>query len=70
MIQEEIKKHWMKSGAICYFSDIEKGVDAEGWYSNERNGRWLPLQPSVIRLMDFRNDNTECRPKSLNTDTL
>jgi len=48
-----------------YFTQIEKGIDSNGWYSNERNDGWLPLQQHEINQLDFRNNNREFRPKSL-----
>lgn len=48
-----------------YFTEYQKGIDSDGWYSNKRNDKWLPIQPHQMSLFDFRNDNKELRPKSL-----
>lgn len=48
-----------------YFTDYQKGIDTDGWYSNERNDKWLPILPHQIPLFEFRNGNKELRPKSL-----
>ena len=48
------------------FHQIEKGVDNDGWYSNERNDAWLPM--AAIKdwsQVEFRNNMTEFRPKCL-----
>lgn len=65
MEQAKIREAW-ESVLKVHFHLIEKGINSEGWYSNERNDQWLPLQSSDMHLYDFRNDNTEVRPKSLN----
>lgn len=65
MEKAKIREAW-ESVLKIHFHLIEKGVDSEGWYSNQRNDQWLPLQGDDMKLYDFRNDNTEVRPKSLN----
>ena len=61
---EKIESEYTKIFKNLYFTDYQKGIDEEGWYSNERNDRWLPILQE-IPLFDFRNNNTEIRPKSL-----
>lgn len=63
--QEAIKAGWAKVLRVK-FSQVEKGIDEEGWYSNERNGDWLPHFGFISGMVDFRLNNTEIRPKSLN----
>lgn len=65
MNKELIESTYSKILNNMYFTEYEKGIDQEGWYSNERNDKWLPLSPNQTKLFDFRNDNTEIRPKSL-----
>lgn len=48
------------------FQLIKKGIDEGGWYSNERNDEWFPLNHMNYSKVDFRNNYTEFRPKSLN----
>jgi hypothetical protein len=59
-----IKEHWEKVLRVKY-SLIEKGIDHDGWYSNQRNGEWFPLMGQDMNLYDFKNDKTEVRPKSI-----
>jgi len=65
-MKKEIKESWEK---VLRFplKTVEKGIDEEGWYSNERNDAWLPILPQDIHLYEYRNDNTEIRPKCLTT---
>lgn len=65
--EEKIEKHYSTIFKNMYFTDYQKGIDEDGWYSNERNDKWLPVLPHQIQLFDFRNNNTELRPKSLNS---
>jgi len=48
---------------------IEKGIAEDGWYSNERNGKWLPIVMEMP-LLDFRKGMTEFRPKTLKAENI
>jgi len=65
--REFIKEHWEKVLRVKYHL-VEAGIDHDGWYSNQRNGEWLPLAGTDMHLYDFKNNNTEVRPKSLNLE--
>lgn len=65
MKEQEIENVYSTIFSNMYFTEYQKGIDSYGWYYNERNDKWLPLLPHQMVLFDFRNNNTELRPKSL-----
>jgi len=63
--QEKIKQIWSESVKV-QFNQIEKGIDNEGWYSNERNDAWMPMAAIIDwSQMEFKNNRTEIRPLKL-----
>lgn len=60
-----IKEKYIEILGTVIWPQIEKAIDNEGWYSNERNDQWLPIAPHNIHKFDYRNENTEIRPIAL-----
>lgn len=64
--KDRIKQAYVELFGQSMYINIEKGIDENGWYSNERNDAWLPLQNQpIINQLDFKRGYTEFRPKSL-----
>ena len=63
-----IKEAYIELFGESIYLQIAKGIDSSGWYSNERNDAWLPLQNQrIMDKLDFKSGNAELRPKSLST---
>jgi len=65
-ISKEIYDAYVELFGKITYPHIDKAIDADGWYSSEKNDQWLVVQPHLIKHLDFRNDNKDLRPKALN----
>jgi len=66
-MKTEIKQAYIDLFGEKVFPEIEKGIDEEGWYSNERNGAWLPISNEHLKKIEF-NDKKDFRPLSLSNN--
>jgi hypothetical protein len=64
MDREKILEEYKSLFPEVNIKSIEKGIDVKGWYSNERNDRWLVIQGRE-KLLDFSEDRMEFRPKTV-----
>jgi hypothetical protein len=64
-METNIKEIYIKIFGENIFTHIEKAIDKDGWYCTEKNDKWLPLQPTHLLLLEFRNGNRDFIPKVL-----
>lgn len=62
--KDSIHETYVRMFGLSAFLIIENAIDEDGWFCTEKCDRWLQIEPHNMKLLQFRNDYKDFRPRA------